>query len=383
MRVVHISGSPGSGKTTLGRQLASPPAVVVKDTDEFFDGAPKTIWETAAAWLAYVDQSVQEFKRGQARNATVVVFVGILDGWWGGKHVFYEFKDADALFVLDVPVAHLLRQFYGRYAKLSAPDFWEDVARSREKIPSSEEKMREHAEDVREHVARGYQHMTRTAIAARVMQMSACRACKTRLAAYVCTGCGERYCGSACHAHDEIRFTRKGIADWSLADHLDPREIARKIPREVAARIFAAACKESAAFTTDEKRAPFGDVGIDLYVMGALSAERKSVPELDRLFQAALPQPPARAFHPIRARVGEAFTFRYSTSATNWPTVVLSDGLVLEEDVVMEDDEKPGGSIVHQMSIIPRRRRGLETITVRTRHPNGPETTAVTDVLVE
>jgi hypothetical protein len=256
MRVVHISGSPGSGKSTLGRQLAGP-AVAVKDTDEFFDDIPQSIWDSPRAWLAHVDAQVAAFVETH-HDKRVIVFVGLLDSVWGGTHVFYEFSNA-TLFFLDVPVAQLLKQYYGRCATHMD---WEQVASGERAIPSSQEKVREYHEDVREHTKRGYQLKSRNAIAAYVMQSE-------------------------------------------------------------------------------------------------------------------------RAFHPIYVRAGETFTFRYSTSAIRYPRLVLSDGLRILEDHVVSDDEKPGGSILREVSIIAGR-PGRETVTLRARWYNGEEDEAqVTDVVVE
>jgi len=253
--VVHISGSPGSGKTRLGRQLAGP-TVALKDTDEFFDGAPESIWNSPQAWLAHVDAHVTEFLE-KHRDKRTVVFVGILDSVWGGAHVFYEFKKAHALFFLDVPITQLLRQFYARYAERTVD--WERVASGERPIPSSREKVLEYEDDLREHVARNYRVASRNAIAAHVMQQ----------------------------------------------------------------------------------------------------------------------QQQAEAFHSIRVRVGETFKFRYYTSAQRSPQLVLSDGLRTLEDYVVTDNDKPGGSILREASILARR-AGRESVTLRAR-----DEPRVTDVIVE
>jgi hypothetical protein len=117
---------------------------------------------------------------------------------------------------------------------------------------------------------------------------------------YVCNNCSNYFCGRECHVGDELQFIRTGyfagtIADWSLFQNgtlvkrvdllgTDKTWTTKKVPAEIVERIFYAVCEET-AFTPDTKTESCCDQGIDLYIIGKLSARAKDVPVLHALFQ--------------------------------------------------------------------------------------------------
>lgn len=166
--VIHVSGTPGVGKSTLGERLTFIMRNIrVVDTDDIFSEddhntlrvIPQDTEEYVRVWKDTTIRCIRR-KIGAAINERVsaMVFVGILsnmNGPIGG------IVDADSLFpfrvFIDLTIAVLLQQFYTRLGKLHGQQhFWEDVAKDFFPVPSSEQVKRNAATDREWHTQHGY-----------------------------------------------------------------------------------------------------------------------------------------------------------------------------------------------------------------------------------
>jgi hypothetical protein len=149
---VHISGSPGSGKTTLGERIEKIFDVIVKDTDDFTHDLPKDV-----SFMHLLDSKIQTFLTNHKKEN--VVFVGIMDITLDGNTHIYKFKE-------DTPLQILLKRFYSRIIKVGEQDsnFWEDVTNGKEIIPSSQDKISEVFNTKESHLQLGYKPLEEEAI---------------------------------------------------------------------------------------------------------------------------------------------------------------------------------------------------------------------------
>ena len=117
--IIHISGFPGSGKTTLGEKIQKifKNKVVVYDTDNFIQGyteegkkllkveqdiklGKKTWKEHEILWNQTIKNKIEEFVKQHPNK--VIVFVGSLDNF-APPNTIYKIK-ADYKYLLDVPL---------------------------------------------------------------------------------------------------------------------------------------------------------------------------------------------------------------------------------------------------------------------------------------
>jgi adenylate kinase family enzyme len=122
--IIHISGFPGSGKTTLGVKIKKKfPKAIVKDTDDFIqhhtkegkillrlekeiDQGKKTISDYKNAWLEIIASQINNFI--SQFNGQVIILVGSLDNF-APPGLLYNLA-ADYKFLLDIPMQELLRR---------------------------------------------------------------------------------------------------------------------------------------------------------------------------------------------------------------------------------------------------------------------------------
>lgn len=152
--IIHVSGSPGSGKTTLGNILQeNNKYIVVKDLDDLTDDLDKNDKDI---FFKKLHEKIIDFIEQNAKK--FIVFVGILDIIFDDVIYIYDFKDADVLFYLDPPMETLLKQFYTRMIKIGEKDetFWSDIAQKKYAIPPSDYKIDEARQTKEEHIKRGY-----------------------------------------------------------------------------------------------------------------------------------------------------------------------------------------------------------------------------------
>ncbi len=181
--VVHVSGFPGSGKTTLGNKIQKmfKNKVVVFDTDgfiqpdtpegkrlikmetEFYNGK-RTDWnEHRALWKATLKRKIEEFIAHHPNK--VIVFVGSLDNF-APPNTIYPI-DADYKFVLDVPLDQLMMRYFFRIylgdkevTAKQREDYWKKLAKGIYNIRGSDEIIRDHKKYEAWHKKHGYTFKT-------------------------------------------------------------------------------------------------------------------------------------------------------------------------------------------------------------------------------
>lgn len=110
--IIHIAGSPGSGKSYLGDMIEKKyKDVKVVDTDvwrdQYFDTTKKT---SAKGYSSFITEQIKKL------NNKNVVLVGVLDDYIGGKDVFPTVK-ADVKLFLKMDMSVLYKQYNTRLLK--------------------------------------------------------------------------------------------------------------------------------------------------------------------------------------------------------------------------------------------------------------------------
>jgi adenylate kinase family enzyme len=103
--IIHISGAPGSGKTTLGRTIAqSNTKLLIKDLDDLFEGYIQNNKFSSNGYQSYIDKFITENKDQD------IILVG-LNGDKGKTDTLYHIP-ADFRFYLKIPInTHVERLF--------------------------------------------------------------------------------------------------------------------------------------------------------------------------------------------------------------------------------------------------------------------------------
>jgi shikimate kinase len=165
MRIVHISGSPGTGKTTLGQSLIGARAI---DTDELIsDKEGEHIKqlkgeEALRYWSDLFTQRIIECI-DKAQHELILFFTGILNHHSPDGSILKFPVPNVRLYFLDLPLPLLLQRFYKRYTKQLSDDavFWLQVSTNYHVIPSSQEYLRNCAEERAWHLKNGYVVLSR------------------------------------------------------------------------------------------------------------------------------------------------------------------------------------------------------------------------------
>ena len=157
--IIHISGFPGSGKTTLGEKIQKKygSKVIVYDTDNFIqhnndngkrllkvekdmESGKKTQKDYNMLWKKTMKESINEFIR--EHDDKPIIFVGSLDNF-GPKNTIYKIN-ANYKFMLDVPLYEIMRRYYLRIyktdqklTKKQADDYWKKLSKNIYRISSS------------------------------------------------------------------------------------------------------------------------------------------------------------------------------------------------------------------------------------------------------
>jgi endogenous inhibitor of DNA gyrase (YacG/DUF329 family) len=205
-RIVHVSGSPGSGKTTLGLKLSG---FDVIDTDELIsDAEGETLYQfretgehdrALAHWKKMFQKNIQTAY--EKSTANTVVFTGILNHWSpDGSILEMPFPNVEKYFI-DMPLAQLIRQFYTRYAKEMGDDaeFWHDIAEERYTIPSSADYLKAHHQEKQWHLEHGYALLSADEIVAHIK--AKCSVCY-QIPMFRCQSCTIVYCSDKCQKVD-------------------------------------------------------------------------------------------------------------------------------------------------------------------------------------
>lgn len=170
MRVVHISGSPGCGKSTAARQIAGWPRFRIVDLDRLLDPTDeqslKGLHEQGSSpgvveelWKSLITRRIVQLVEASADTDVTLVFVGILEHRLV-PDVPMDFPVAGALkFFLDPCIERLLTQWYSRLAVLlkQQPDFAAEVANGSEVVMSSTDFIARSARERAWHLQQGYE----------------------------------------------------------------------------------------------------------------------------------------------------------------------------------------------------------------------------------
>lgn len=178
MIIIHVSGTPGSGKTTFGNKIKSLPDVYVVDTDDLLSeedeeeliklqgtGPPEDIhFAYRERWKAIFTQKLRKASdEASSKGMKILVFTGILNininSLSGDERVIMEmpFDPLQKYFIM-LPTDRLVRQFYQRCWKDlgDSTEFWKGVADRRYCIPGSREYLDTSEKEKQWHVSHGY-----------------------------------------------------------------------------------------------------------------------------------------------------------------------------------------------------------------------------------
>ena len=158
--IIHISGFPGSGKTTLGEKLKKMfKDIIVYDTDGFIQHHTKEgkqliqldklkKWkEYKILWKNTIKNKINEFI--SKYHNKIIVFVGSLDNF-APPNTIHNIK-ANYKFVLDVPLNELMKRYYLRIyitdqklTKKDSDDYWKQLSKGIYHINSSKNIIKEY-----------------------------------------------------------------------------------------------------------------------------------------------------------------------------------------------------------------------------------------------
>ena len=184
--IIHISGFPGSGKTTLGEKVQKMfgSKVIVYDTDLFIQHnningkkllkieremktGKKTQKDYTSLWRKTIKKSIDDFVKKHSDKP--IVFVGSLDNF-APKNVIYKIK-ADHKIVLDVPLYEIMKRYYLRIykteqaiTKKQSDDYWKNLSNGVYNISSSNDIMKNYEKYMKWHNKNDYISLTDTKI---------------------------------------------------------------------------------------------------------------------------------------------------------------------------------------------------------------------------
>jgi len=163
--IVHISGFPGSGKTTLGEKLEKLyKNIIVYDTDGFIQhhtkegkqllkiekdilNNKKTNKDYKDLWKKTIKNKIDDFI--SKYNNKIIVFVGSLDNF-APPNTIYNIM-ANFKFVLDVPLNELMKRYYLRISQMEqkrtkkeSENYWNNLSKGIYHINGSDNMIKEH-----------------------------------------------------------------------------------------------------------------------------------------------------------------------------------------------------------------------------------------------
>lgn len=153
--IIHISGFPGSGKTTLGEKIQQIfKNIIVYDTDGFIQHhtkegkqllkleADKKFKEYKILWKNTIKNKISEFISKYQNK--IIVFVGSLDNF-APSNTIYNIK-ADYKFLLDIPLDELMKRYYLRISlteknttKKQSKNYWNKLSKGIYHISGSDD----------------------------------------------------------------------------------------------------------------------------------------------------------------------------------------------------------------------------------------------------
>ena len=160
--IIHISGFPGSGKTTLGEKIQKIfKNTIVYDTDGFIQhhtkegkellklDNEKKLKEYKILWKKTIENKINVFTSKYQNK--IIVFVGSLDNF-APPNTIYNIK-ADYKFILDVPLNELLKRYYLRIyfmeqkvTKEESFNYWKKLSKGVYRISGSEDIIKDYKE---------------------------------------------------------------------------------------------------------------------------------------------------------------------------------------------------------------------------------------------
>ncbi len=173
MIIIHVSGTPGSGKTTLGKKFTAIRGVEVIDTDDVISekelfvlrdtGSPEHL-TFQQRWMELLTQNLKTVRdAAEKKGIKILIFVGILnqsspESSPDKDPMKMPFKTVHKYFI-DLPLPKLVRQFYLRYATELGDDeeWWTGVANQHYNIPGSVEYLQAQEKEKGWHVLQMYE----------------------------------------------------------------------------------------------------------------------------------------------------------------------------------------------------------------------------------
>ena len=181
--IIHISGFPGSGKSTIGNKLQSmfKNKVMVYDTDNFIQhhtkegkqllaiekaiGAKtKTPKDYKVLWRQIIINKINEIILNHKDK--IIIFVGSLDNFsWKGEIYDIHIKHK---ILLDIKLDELMKRYYLRLSDRDAKgdtndynssNYWKNVANGTYNIYGSEQIIKDHAKYNKWHKKHNYKFM--------------------------------------------------------------------------------------------------------------------------------------------------------------------------------------------------------------------------------
>ena len=188
--IIHISGFPGSGKSTLGDKLQSMfgKKVAVYDTDNFIQhhtkegkqllaieksilakDSTKTPKDYKVLWRRTIKNKIDEFVSNNKNK--IIIFVGSLDNFsWKGE--IYDIH-AEHKILLDIKLDELMKRYYLRLSKRDAKgntnsynssNYWKNVSKGVYNIDGSEQIIKDSAKYNEWHRKHNYEFMNENEI---------------------------------------------------------------------------------------------------------------------------------------------------------------------------------------------------------------------------
>lgn len=183
MRLVHISGSPGCGKSTVAGKISKWPSFHVVDMDELLTlGEINSLGDIRNGdsdvsiddlWRTFITQHIERLLTTLDPQLTVV-FVGILEHRLAPGARFPIPLDNVQKFFLDPPLELLLCQWYNRIVVMlkKQPLFAAEVSNGTEVVMSSRDFLERHNEDRRWHLEQGYESIELDPLMLRLARLS-------------------------------------------------------------------------------------------------------------------------------------------------------------------------------------------------------------------
>ena len=181
VRVIHVSGTPGSGKTTLGKDISNvnPEDICVFDTDDLDNHnwveiekikrasvgpTPELDAAFARTWSVAMHDGLQDVaNQASMAKCKVLVLTGVLTHWGlggpGGDTNVITLADDRHItrLYIDVAIDVVLQRYYWRFASVDTTNpFWERLAQGKAYIPDSKRMITLVQMNRDEHHAAGY-----------------------------------------------------------------------------------------------------------------------------------------------------------------------------------------------------------------------------------